>query len=142
MQREHRHPLRRLIRGNLGQDPAKVPDQLLFAGWLEGRLTPEQSAEVEAWLVTDPALRRALIDVHSTASQPLSDIERRRAETLIGTGEPLWPEWLAWLFAPLPVWAMAAGVAGIGFWLGSGLGAVESQQQSWLLAQLLTGVPW
>lgn len=139
MNKTHRPSLRQLI---MASDTAvtRRPDEMMLAAWLEGRLPESQVEQVEAWLCHDPALRQALISAEHTEPSTLSAAELARAVALVGATEEERTSWFDWIFAPVPVWAMAVMIAVLGFWLGSGLGSTPDRDAR-LLAIILTGAP-
>lgn len=66
--------------------PAAVSD-MDIAAWLEGRLSEEAAAPVEAAVAADPALRRAALDLADILGKPLPAAPERmvvRARALVG----------------------------------------------------------
>jgi hypothetical protein len=138
MNKTHRPSLRQLITADTAA--TQRPDEMMLAAWLEGRLPESQAEQVEVWLCHDPALRQALMNSEHAGPLPLSAAELAQAVALVTSAEEERTSWFDWIFAPVPVWAMAGMIAVLGFWLGSGLGSTPDRDAR-LLAIILTGAP-
>lgn len=127
--------------------PAAVSDMDL-AAWLEGRLSEEAAAPIEAAVAADPALRRAALDLSDILGKSLPAAPERmvvRARALVdfethraASGGGLFAKWFSGrgIFAgPRPVFqqgmmAVAALVIATGgFVVGGGLGESLAQQR-------------
>lgn len=136
-----------------------VLSELDFAAWLEGRLSPEAAARIDAAVAATPELRRAAMELSEILGQPLPPAPPRmavRAQALVGfeaerrvQGGSWLGRWLPRLTTPafLERGAMAGVailLAAMGFVMGGGLGssyaydtyaarvaAAESQQGSY-----------
>ncbi len=75
---------------SLASQPAVAPAavaEMDLAAWLEGRLSEEAAAPVEAAVAADPALRRAALDLADILGKPLPAAPERmvvRARALVG----------------------------------------------------------
>ncbi|WP_428681363.1 hypothetical protein [Reyranella sp.] len=125
-----------------------VVSEIELAAWLDGRLTEEAAAPIEAAVAADPALRRAALDLADILGRPLPAAPERmvvRARALVGfeaerraSGGGLVGRWFAGrgLFAgprhALQQGVMAAAAVVIatgGFMVGGGLGESLAQQR-------------
>lgn len=64
-----------------------APGEMDLASWLEGRLSEDEAAPIEAAMATDPALRRAALDLADILGKPLPAAPERmvvRARALVG----------------------------------------------------------
>ena len=122
--------------------PAAVSD-MDIAAWLEGRLSEEAAAPIEAAVSSDPALRRAALDLAEILGKPLPAAPDRmlvRARALVGfeaerksRSDGLFG---GWLFGG-PRHALQQGVMAVaalviatgGFVVGGGLGESLAQQR-------------
>jgi anti-sigma factor RsiW len=108
-----------------------------FAAWLEGRLPETTAARIEALVASDPAVRRAALELADVLGMPLPVAPARmvvRAQGLVGfEAERSTPRksWLAGLFSAFgegfalqrsAIAGVAVVVAAVGFMLGGGLG--------------------
>ena len=135
---------------SLASRPEGVPaavSEMDLAAWLDGRLSEEAAAPVEAAVAADPVLRRAALDLADILGKPLPAapgrmVVRARAlvdfEALEASGGGPFGKWLSGLrlFAgPRPalrqgVMAVAAVVVATGgFMVGGGLGESLAQQR-------------
>ena len=75
---------------SLASQPSRAPaavSEMDIAAWLEGRLSEEQAAPVEAAVAADPGLRRAVLDLADILGKPLPAAPERmvvRARPLVG----------------------------------------------------------
>lgn len=119
---------------------AAVSDNEL-AAWLEGRLSPEDAARVDAAIVSDASLRAATLELAEILGKPLPAPPPRiavRAQALVGGntaagGGRGWRS-LSWMSGLLPAFdagfsvqrgamaGIAIVVAAVGFMMGGGLG--------------------
>lgn len=123
--------------------PGSVSD-LDFAAWLEGRLSEEAAARIEAAVAADPEMRRAALELADVMGRPLPAPPARlevRAKALVGfdvDGRGARAGLFDWLFASGPRFALqraatltaAVAIAISGFMLGGGLGASMAQDAS------------
>jgi hypothetical protein len=122
---------------------APVSD-LDFAAWLEGRMSEEAAARIEAAVAADPELRRAALELSDVLGQPLPMAPARlevRAKALVGfeveRRPPALPGLFTWLFASDRRFAFqraatlsaAVVIAISGFMLGGGLGESMAQER-------------
>ncbi|MBL6614540.1 MAG: hypothetical protein ISP49_21575 [Reyranella sp.] len=122
---------------------APVSD-LDFAAWLEGRMSEEAAARIEAAVATDPDLRRAALELSEVLGQPLPIAPARlevRAKALVGfeveRRPPALPGLFDWLFASdrrfafqrAAAMSAAVVIAISGFMLGGGLGESMAQER-------------
>lgn len=127
--------------------PAAVSEMDL-AAWLEGRLSEEAAAPIEAALAADPTLRRAALDLADILGKTLPAAPQRmvvRARALVGFetervggGGGLFGRWFSGR-APFagPRHALQQGVMAVavlviatgGFMVGGGLGESLAQQR-------------
>ena len=136
---------------SLASGPEVAPvavSEMDLAAWLEGRLTEEEAAQVEAAVAADPALRRAALDLADILGRPLPAAPERmvvRARALVGfeaerraLGGGLFGRWFAGrgIFVgprhPLQQGVMAVTalvIATGGFMVGGGLGESLAQQR-------------
>ncbi len=128
--------------GSRSVAPAAISD-LDFAAWLEGRLSEDEAATIEAAVGADPELRRAALEIADVLGKPLPAPSPRltvRAQALVGfeaerTGKHSWlGPLLAILGAGLALERSAmAGiaivVAAVGFLMGGGLGESYAGQR-------------
>jgi hypothetical protein len=113
-----------------------------FAAWLEGRLSGEAAARIEAAVADDPAMRRAALELADVLGMPLPAAPPRmtvRAQALVGfESERQAPRksWLARLFPAFDqgvglhrgaMVGIAVAVAAVGFMLGGGLGETYAE---------------
>jgi anti-sigma factor RsiW len=135
----------------LVSQPSVVPvavSEMDLAAWLEGRLSEEAAAPVEAAVAANPALRRAAMDLAEILGRPLPAAPERmvvRARALVdfetGRRAPaggLFARWLrgGGLFGG-PAHALQQGlmaaaalvIATGGFVVGGGLGEIMAQQR-------------
>lgn len=137
--------IRTFIAGPLGVPrPAREPDSCEIAAWLEGRLSDEEAAGVEAWLTQHPEWRQALAMLPEALPQELSAAATARARKLLpatasrstrrGT-EWRWAAWLGWV----PAFGLSIALVVGGFVVGSELGADEWRRDAAMLAQILSG---
>lgn len=128
----------RSLAANPSVRPPAVSD-MDFAAWLEGRLPEAAAARVEAAVASDPAMRRAALELADVLGMKLPAAPPRmavRAQALVGVpagrpGRAPRKSWMAVLFpAFLEGFALQRGaiagaamvVAAVGFMLGGGLG--------------------
>ncbi|HQS16644.1 hypothetical protein [Reyranella sp.] len=136
---------------SLASRPEGVPaavSEMDLAAWLDGRLSEEAAAPIEAAVAADPVLRRAALDLADILGKPLPPAPGRmvvRARALVdfevareASGGGPFGKWLSGLrlFAgPRPalrqgVMAVAAVVVATGgFMVGGGLGESLAQQR-------------
>jgi hypothetical protein len=121
---------------------APVSD-LDFAAWLEGRMSEEAAARIEAAVAADPELRRAALELSEVLGQPLPMAPARlevRAKALVGfevEQRLMRPGLFDWLFASDRRFAFqraatlsaAVVIAISGFMLGGGLGESMAQER-------------
>ncbi len=127
--------------------PAAVSEMDL-AAWLDGRLSEEAAAPIEAAVAADPGLRRAALDLADILGKPVPAAPERlvvRARALVdfevaqkASGGGLFGKWLSGrrLFAG-PRHALRQGVMALaavvvatgGFMVGGGLGESLAQQR-------------
>ena len=126
---------------------APVSD-LDFAAWLEGRMSEEAAARIEAAVASDPELRRAALELSEVLGRPLPAAPARlevRAKALVGfeveqrplTNAGARPGLFDWLFASDRRFALqrvatlsaAVVIAISGFMLGGGLGESMAQER-------------
>jgi hypothetical protein len=131
-----------------GRDAAswvvKAPvSDLDFAAWLEGRMSEEAAARIEAAVATDPELRRAALELSEVLGQPLPVAPARlevRAKALVGfevEQRMARPGLFDWLFASdrrfafqrAAAMSAAVVIAISGFMLGGGLGESMAQER-------------
>jgi anti-sigma factor RsiW len=116
--------------------PAAVSD-MDFAAWLEGRLPEPAAARIEAAVASDPAMRRAALEMADILGMPLPASPPRmtvRAQALVGFEAERQARRKSWLVALFPAFGegfalqrgaiagVAVIVAAVGFMLGGGLG--------------------
>ena len=133
--------------------PAAVSDMDL-AAWLEGRLSEDAAAPIEAAVAADPTLRRAAIDLADVLAKPLPAEPQRmvvRARALVGfetgrkvTSGGLFGRWLSGrgLFGgprqafQKSIMAVAALViASGGFVVGGGRGESLAQREGYSVVE-------
>jgi len=129
--------------------PAAV-SEMDVAAWLEGRLSEDEAAPIEAAVAADPALRRAALDLADILGKPLPAAPERmivRARALVGfeAERKIAPAGLfaGWLFGrsrhalQQGVMAVAAvAVATGGFMVGGGLSeSLARQSESYSAAE-------
>ena len=131
---------------SLASQPAVAPaavSEMDLAAWLEGRLSEDAAAPVEAAVAADPALRRAALDLADILGKPLPAAPERmvvRARALVGFETerkvPAGGLFGRWLFGgprhALQQGVMAAAalvIATGGFVVGGGLGESLAQQR-------------
>lgn len=134
----------------LASQPAVAPaavSEMDLAAWLEGRLSEGAAAPVEAAVASDPALRRAALDLADILGKPLPAAPERmvvRARALVGfeaerrasAGGLLERLFGAGLLG-VPRYALQQGVMAVaalviatgGFLVGGGLGESLAQQR-------------
>ena len=126
-----------------GEGAPQPVSELDFAAWLDGRLPEARAAAVEAAVASDPALRRAALELSELLGQPLPAAPSRlevRARTLVGfeaERRQRRPGLLNWLLAGgrrfivqrVATLAAAVVVAISGFVLGGGLGASWAKER-------------
>jgi hypothetical protein len=114
-----------------------APTELDFAAWLEGRLSPDAAARIDAAVAADPELRRSALELSEILGQPLPPAPPRlavRAQALVGfeaERRVRRGSWLGWLprltthvFLERGAMAgIAILLAAMGFVMGGGLGA-------------------
>lgn len=114
-----------------------------FAAWLEGRLSEEASAPIEAAVAANPEMRRAALEVAEVLGRPLPAAPARlevRAKALVGFDVERQPKragLLDWLFAKdrrfafqrMATLTAAVVIAISGFMLGGGLGESMAQER-------------
>jgi hypothetical protein len=106
-----------------------------FAAWLEGHLSEETAARIEAAVSADPILRQAALDLADILGKPLPAPPPRmaiRAQALVGFAAERQAPRAAWWARLLPDFGggmqrgalagMAVIVAAVGFVMGGGLG--------------------
>ena len=122
---------------------ATAVSDLDFAAWLEGRLTEEEAASIEATVAADPEMRRAALELAEILGRKLPVAPSRmavRAQALVGfaaegQGRPSWLAPLVALFgAGLALErgamaGMAVAIAAVGFLMGGGLGDSYAHQK-------------
>lgn len=121
--------------------PVAVSD-MDFAAWLEGGLSEKAAARIEAAVASDPALRRAALELAELLGKPLPAAPPQmagRAQALVGgTAPPPAKSWLASLFPDFGLGfgfqrgalaGMAVLVAVVGFALGGGLGESYAERR-------------
>jgi hypothetical protein len=122
---------------------ATAVSDLDFAAWLEGRLTEEEAASIEAAVAGDPEMRRAALELAEILGKELPVAPSRmavRAQALVGfeverQGRPGWLAPLVALFGAglaLERGAMAGiavAIAAVGFLMGGGLGDTYAHQK-------------
>lgn len=122
---------------------ATAVSDLDFAAWLEGRLSEDEAAPIEAAVAGDPEMRRAALELAEILGKELPLAPPRiavRAQTLVGfeverQGKPGWLAPLLALFgAGLAIErgamaGVAVVVAAVGFLMGGGLGDSYAHQQ-------------
>lgn len=127
--------------------PAAVSD-MEIAAWLEGRLSEEAAAPVEAAVAADPALRRAALDLADILGTSLPAAPERmvvRARALVGfdagrtaPAGGLFGRWLrGGGLSGGPAYALQQGMMAVavlviatgGFFVGGGLGESLAQQR-------------
>jgi hypothetical protein len=116
----------------------RAVSEIDFAAWLEGRLSPEAAARVDAAVAADPELRRAALELSEVLGQPLPPAPPRlavRAQALVGfeaerrVGAGSWlgrllPRLTSHLFLERGAMAgIAILLAAMGFVMGGGLGS-------------------
>lgn len=121
---------------------APVSD-LDFAAWLEGRMSEEAAARIEAAVAVDPELRRAALELSEVLGRPLPMAPARlevRAKALVGfevEERIARPGLFDWLFASgrrfafqrAAAMSAAVVIAISGFMLGGGLGESMAQER-------------
>lgn len=125
-----------------------VVSEMDLAAWLDGRLSEEAAAPIEAAVAADPGLRRAALDLADILGKPLPTAPERmvvRARSLVGfeaerraSGGGFFGRWFSGhgLF-PGPRRALQQGVMAAaalviatgGFMVGGGLGESLAQQR-------------
>jgi hypothetical protein len=119
-----------------------APSEMDLAAWLEGRLSEDEAASIEAAVASDSALRRAALDLADIRGKPLPAPPERlvvRARALVGfEAEGQAPSAgliRGWLFGrrryalQQGVMAVAAvAIATGGFMVGGGLGESLARQ--------------
>jgi hypothetical protein len=121
--------------------PAAVSD-MDFAAWLEGRLPEATAARIEAAVASDPAMRRAALELADILGMPLPAAPPRmavRAQALVGFEAERQAPRKSWLASLFPAFGqglglhrgamvgMAVVVAAVGFMLGGGLGETYAE---------------
>ena len=122
-----------------------------FAAWLEGRLSEDEAARVEAAVAAYPEMRRAALELAEVLGQPLPAAPNRlevRARALVGfevEREVKRPGFFAWLFAirqfdfqRVATLTAAVVIAISGFMLGGGLGESMAQERYASVARYAT----
>ncbi|MCW5733530.1 MAG: hypothetical protein KIS73_05365 [Enhydrobacter sp.] len=117
--------------------PSPAVSDMDFAAWLEGRLPEATAARIEAAVATDPAMRRAALELADILGMELPAAPPRmavRAQALIGAPVELQASRKSWLMGLFPsfwegfalqrgaIAGAAMVVAAVGFMLGGGLG--------------------
>lgn len=119
-----------------------APSEMDLAAWLEGRLSEDEAAPIEAAVATDSALRRAALDLADILGKPLPAAPERmvvRARALVGfeaerkgASGGLFGNWLFGRSRhALQQGVMAVAAAAIatgGFMVGGGLGESLARQ--------------
>lgn len=122
---------------------ATAVSDLDFAAWLEGRLTEDEAAPIEAAVAADPEMRRAALELAEILGKELPVAPLRmavRAQALVGFGVETQSrlDWLAPLKAlfgagfAVERGAMAGAavvIAAVGFLMGGGLGDSYANQK-------------
>jgi hypothetical protein len=126
---------------------ASAPSDLDFAAWLEGRLSEEQAAPIEAAIAGDPEMLRAALELSDILGKPLPAAPARmtvRAQALVGfeverqAQKSSGRNWLAPLAAIFgaglafergAIAGVAIAVAAVGFLMGGGLGNSYAHQK-------------
>lgn len=135
---------------SLASQPAVAPaavGEMDLAAWLEGRLSEDAAAPVEAAVAADPALRRAALDLADILGKTLPAAPERmvvRARALVGfeterkvPAGGLFGKWLSGMGLFGPRHALQQGVMAVaalviatgGFLVGGGLGESLAQQR-------------
>ncbi|MGQ3301798.1 hypothetical protein [Reyranella sp.] len=136
---------------SLASQPSVAPaavGEMDLAAWLEGRLTEEAAAPIEAAVAADPVLRRAALDLADILGAPLPAAPERmivRARALVDFGMErgtarggLFGRWFSGRgFFAGPRQALQQGVMAVaalviatgGFVVGGGLGESLAQQR-------------
>lgn len=140
MSTQRNPPSDRELWHSLAAEPSVRPpavSDMDFAAWLEGRLPEAAAARVEAAVASDPALRRAALELADILGMPLPAAPPRmavRAQALVGAGAPRQAPRKSWVTALFPAFwegfalqrgaiaGAAVVVAAVGFMLGGGLG--------------------
>ncbi|TWT05629.1 anti-sigma factor [Reyranella sp. CPCC 100927] len=106
----------RLKTGTPANDPARVAaiTEQDLAAWLDGRLSPDAAARVEARLAADPAMLNRALDAASAlreATPPASERLVARAQALVGFEVERLPRAAGGLWAWLAGWRRPIEVA-------------------------------
>jgi anti-sigma factor RsiW len=122
-----------------GRNVAAAVSDLDFAAWLEGRLSEDEAAHVEAAIHADPDMRRAALELADILGKALPAAPARmavRARALVGVEKTASRDWFAPLVAIFgaglaiergAMAGIAIVVAAVGFLMGGGLGDSYAQ---------------
>jgi hypothetical protein len=126
-----------------GRNVAPAVSDLDFAAWLEGRLTEDEAAPIEAAVAADPEMRRAALELAEILGKELPAAPSRmavRAQALVGfeVERRSQRNWLAPLLALFgaglaiergAMAGIAVVIAAVGFLMGGGLGDSYAHQK-------------